>query len=221
MNTFNQHFEFAAPRVPVASPVDGMMPVDSLDRPIIVEIVLWSGAQKGYYLELVLDSVIAGESRILTETDIPGDIIKLALDERYLKDAGRYTLGFQVTNPINEVQENSPLIPLIIDRTAPGSTLLAAIIFPHFNYGEVLSGVIPGYADMQVGDSIQTLCNGVAGPVHIVVAEDLTERPPHISFTREFLQGLDSENVTFTYQVSDRAGNASVMAQRVEMSMQR
>ncbi|WP_268949935.1 hypothetical protein [Pseudomonas syringae] len=42
-----------------------------------------------------------------------------------------------------------------------------------------------------------------------------------IAFEREFLMGLDSKHVTFSYQVSDRAGNVSIMASLVELSMQR
>ncbi|MEE3924189.1 hypothetical protein [Pseudomonas viridiflava] len=37
----------------------------------------------------------------------------------------------------------------------------------------------------------------------------------------EFLTNLDSEHITFSYQVVDRAGNVSIMAQLVELSMQR
>ncbi|KTC18355.1 hypothetical protein AO390_12880 [Pseudomonas marginalis ICMP 11289] len=142
-------------------------------------------------------------------------------DEHYLIEAGLYHVGFEATNPVNQVSEDSPVTRLIVDRTAPGATLLAPIIFPQINFGEVLKGAIPGYADMQSGDRIQTLCNGIEGPVHVVTAHDLTDRPVQIGFERDFLTSLDSEHITFSYQITDRAGNVSIMAQLVELSMQR
>jgi len=218
---FENIAQLPAPVLP-AMESDGLIKVKDLVSPIAVYCTAQGIIKENDSFELMINGHHTGVIQIISEP-WSQNRVEFSFDMRpdFFAEDGEYTIGYQWLASPGGSRSNSSTTTIRIDRTAPGSTLLAAIIFPHFNYGEVLSGVIPGYADMQVGDSIQTLCNGVAGPVHIVIAEDLTERPPHISFTREFLQGLDSENVTFTYQVSDRAGNASVMAQRVEMSMQR
>ncbi|MBI6706581.1 hypothetical protein YA0089_24820 [Pseudomonas viridiflava] len=139
----------------------------------------------------------------------------------YLTHEGNYKIGYELTGFPSGSPIDSHTVTIRIDRTAPGATLLAPIIFPQINFGEVLKGAIPGYADMQSGDRIQTLCNGIEGPVHVVTAHDLTDRPVQIGFERDFLTSLDSEHITFSYQITDRAGNVSIMAQLVELSMQR
>lgn len=35
------------------------------------------------------------------------------------------------------------------------------------------------------------------------------------------MEGLDSDRITITYQVTDRAGNQSILAQAVELTLQR
>ncbi|WP_024674232.1 hypothetical protein [Pseudomonas syringae] len=220
MNDFKQHYEFSAPRVPVASPVDGLMPIDSLDNPVMVEIVLWSAMQPGYAIQLKLDGHLVGERKILTSEDRPGNVIYMQLGEENLMEERSYTLCFMATNDINQASVDTPLIPLIVDRTAPGAALLAPMLFHHINLGETLTGIIPGYADMQPGDRIQTLCNEQEGPVHEVTPDNLTERPVQIIFDKAFLLDLDSESITMSYQVIDRAGNRSIMARPVTLSMQ-
>lgn len=94
------------------------------------------------------------------------------------------------------------------------------MFFCNINFGATLKGTIPGYAGMESGDVIQTLCNDVEGPAYVVTTEDLTERPVRIVFEREFLQGLNSELIRISYQVTDRAGNRSIFAQPVELTLQ-
>lgn len=221
MNSININHEFSAPIIPVSSPIDGLIPTAGLNQPVAVEIVLWDGVRAGYSIQLKLNGFNVGEVKTVSDVNQPGDTLLMHFDEHYLIEAGLYHVGFEATNPVNQVSEDSPVTRLIVDRTAPGATLLAPIIFPQINFGEVLKGAIPGYADMQSGDRIQTLCNGIEGPVHVVTPQDLTDRPVQIGFEREFLTNLDSEHITFSYQVVDRAGNVSIMAQLVELSMQR
>ncbi|WP_122869140.1 hypothetical protein [Pseudomonas viridiflava] len=221
MNLNNRSYEFSAPIIPATSPIDGLITTASLNQPLAVEIVLWDGVRAGYSIQLKLNDFNVGEVKVVSNINEPGDTLLMHLEEQYLMKSGLYHVGFEVTNHINQVSEDSPITPLIVDRTAPGATLLAPIIFPQVNFGDVLKGAIPGYADMQSGDRIQTLCNGIEGPVHVVTPQDLTDRPVQIGFEREFLTNLDSEHITFSYQVVDRAGNVSIMAQLVELSMQR
>ncbi|MDU8459824.1 MULTISPECIES: hypothetical protein [Pseudomonas syringae group] len=220
MKDSSQHYQFSAPRVPAASPIDGLMPVDSLNRPVSVEVGLWSKMRPGYDIQLNLDGHLVGERKILTHDNSPGDVIYLELDEKFLAEDRSYTLCFTTTNNINQTQEDSPFTSLIIDRTAPGAALLAPIIFHQVNFGEALKGMLPGYADMQAGDCIQTFCNNREGPVHVVEPENLATVPMQIIFSKAFLLGLDSQYVTINYQVIDRAGNVSLLSHSVTLSMQ-
>ncbi|UBY97145.1 hypothetical protein ACKUFS_13360 [Pseudomonas cannabina] len=220
MNNFTSHYEFSAPRVPVASPVDGLMPIESLDKPVMVEIVLWSAMKPGYFIQLKLDGYLIGGCKTLTSEDKPGNVIFMELSEEYLMEERSYTLCYTATNDVNQVSEDAPVTPLLVDRTAPGGPLLAPILFHQINFGETLTGTVPGYADMQPGDRIQTLCNDREGPTHVVTTENLTDRPVQIIFDKAFLLDLDSDSVTVRYQVTDRAGNRSIMARPVTLSMQ-
>ncbi len=65
---------------------------------------------------------------------------------------------------------------------------------------------------------IQTLCSR---PNYRVREDNLTTRPIELSFPRAFMEGLDSDRITITYQVTDRAGNQSILAQAVELTLQR
>ncbi|WP_346394758.1 hypothetical protein [Pseudomonas syringae] len=220
MKDSTQYYKFSAPRVPAASPIDGMMPVDSLNRPVSVEVVLWSEMRPGYDIQLNLDGHLVGERKTLTHDNKPGEVVHLELDKKYLREERSYTLRCMATNNINQTVMDSPSTSLIIDRTAPGAALLAPIIFHQVNFGEALKGMLPGYADMQAGDCIQTFCNNREGPVHVVEPENLATVPMQIVFSKAFLLGLDSQHVTINYQVIDRAGNVSLLSHSVTLSIQ-
>ena len=98
--------------------------------------------------------------------------------------------------------------------------MLSPVIFPNASLGDRLMGQIPGYGGMQRGDFIQTVCNGIKGPLHKVVEEELSYHPITIVFEREFLHGLGSSSVLIEYFVTDRAGNVSVMSLPVIVTLQ-
>ncbi|WP_346345325.1 hypothetical protein [Pseudomonas syringae] len=204
----------------MASLVDGLMPVGSLNVPMCVEIVLWSAIRPGYSIQLKLDGNRVGESRILTQDDKPGDVVYMYLDEDYLAEERAYALCYTATNTINQITDDTPSIPIIVDRTAPGAALLAPILFHSINFGGVLKGLVPGYADMQPGDRIQTFCNDREGPTCVVLPEHLTDHPVQVVFSKEWLLSLNNDFIMISYQVVDRAGNTSQMARPVTLSMQ-
>jgi hypothetical protein len=205
--------------VAVADPVDGLIKTIDLNTSILVAIRVWEAAEPGYYFQLMLDGGITGEVRVVTAEDHIGDMASLYLDKDLLRQNGTYTLGYRITSPNTEVSVDSPTIPLKVDRTPPGATLLAPMIFPTASFGDQLIGLVPGYAGMEPGDLIQTLCNGTEGPAHTVQADELTLRPIEVAFEREFLQGLNTDSVLIEYQVTDRAGNPSVTSLPVLMTV--
>lgn len=220
MNT-SQKFDFAAPFVPAASPDDGLIRTVDLGDFLSVEITLWSAIRPGHYLQLTLNKELVGEVWTMSDIYLPGDIIHLKLDSRLLAEEGRYELGYRATNNENLVSSYSPTTPLLIDRAPPGAPLMAQIIFANASFGDVLKGRIPSYSGLALGDYIQTVCNGTAGPAYRVRAENLSTTPIEISFTKELMEGLFTDKVNITYHVTDRAGNRSLLAQSAELTIQR
>lgn len=221
MSVLTKQFSFTAPQVPIADPADGLLPVQALEAPVKVNIVIWDTMQTGHFVQLMFDQKLVGQTRAKTEEEHPGDIISMSLDEKHLANDGLHILAFRVTNPENGVYEDSPATVLLVDRIAPGATLLAPVIFPHINFGDVLQGVVPGYAGMEPGDVIQTRCNEVDGPGLVTSPDHLTNYPIQIGFDRTFLDSLNSESIRIRYHVTDRAGNRSIDAQAVDLTYQR
>lgn len=221
MNVLTTQFSFTAPQVPVADPADGLLPVKALEAPLAVNIFIWDTMQTGDFVQLMINDKLVGQTRAKTEDEHPGDIIPMSLDEKHLASDGFHVLAFRATNPENGASEDSPTTVLFVDRIAPGAALLAAVIFPHISFGDMLQGTIPGYAGMEPGDVIQTICNGVEGPTLATSSDHLTKHPIQISFDRAFLDGLNSESIRISYHVTDRAGNRSIDAQAVDLTYQR
>jgi len=220
MNT-SQDFAFAAPFVPSADPHDGLLQANDLSSPVKVLVGTWSNMLPGHYVQLMMDDILFGPIRILTAEDAAEDVIPMQIDPEFLLEEGPHVLGFRATNNVNGVHADSETVPLIIDRTAPGAPFLAPILLPDNTSVDPVIGKVPGYAGMQPGDMIQTLCNGSLGPVYRVLADNLTTTPIEIPFTRAFLESLLSDKVSMTYHVTDRAGNRSLLAHPVELTVAR
>lgn len=198
------------PAVSIASASDGLLRTSDLENPIPVGVRVWEAAEPEYYFQLIFNGQLVGDIRTITEADKAGDVIEVFLDEKLLASDGSYLLSYMASSPFSESHVPSPEITLKVDRTQPGATLLAPMIFPNATFGDHLTGLLPGYAGMEKGDVIQILLNGIEGPTHLVQAEELTLRPVEITFTCEDLHAHAGENVSIEYFVTDRAGNASI-----------
>lgn len=217
MNTLNNS-ELAPPYIPVADH-DGLIKLADLNEDPIIHFPVWDGARPGDFYQIVVNGNPISERHSLPNPISSRDL-SLPIPLYTLEEEGVHAISYLTIGMPAEMRWESQKTFVRIDRTAPGATLLAPFIFPHINFGETLHGLVPGYARMEPGDVIQTLCNDVAGPAHVVIAEDLTERPVRIVFEREFLQGLNSKLIRISYQVTDRAGNRSIFAQPVELTLQ-
>ncbi|MFK7698382.1 hypothetical protein [Pseudomonas caspiana] len=220
MSTYINKSGIPTPFVPAADPIDGLLRVSGLNSPIDVEIRLWEGVRPGYYMQLMLNGELTGPIWTMTDADKPGDIVSMMLSPENLLNEGVYSLGLRATNDKSLVSNDSSTTLLIVDRKPAGGALLAPAMFANVSFGDYVKAKIPGYAGMEPGDLIQTVCNGTQGPTHRVLPENLTTTPVEISFTQEFLEGLFSDRVNITYHVTDRAGNRSILAQSVELTMQ-
>lgn len=136
-----------------------------------------------------------------------------------LQTEGIYKIAYRITNYPGGYVYDLPATIIWIDRTGAGAGLLDPLIFSQINFGEGLTAHVSGYSGMAMGDTLQTLCNGVSGPTYSVNSDDLSTYIMKISFSHAFLLSLDNEKIKFTYQVTDRAGNLSSLARPVTLSM--
>jgi hypothetical protein len=216
---FKAPVPLAPPIVSIADPTDGLLKTTDLSTPIPVDVMVWLAAEPGYYFQLMLNGELIGDKRVITEEDNPYEMITVYLDEKTLTENGSYRLGYMASSPEADSHVPSPEMTVRVDRSRPGAALLAPMIFPNASFSDRLTGLIPGYAGMEHGDVIQTLCNGTPGPAHTVQADELTLRPIEIDFERKVMQSLAAENVSFEYLVTDRAGNPSIMSLPVLLSI--
>ena len=211
--------KLAIPYVPAAAP-DGLISLMDSQSDITVLLEVWSYSHAGDTYQLMLDGNPVGPIKALPDP-LPeeGSELTIALAREYLEHDGLYSVAYKATNVSGQVSAISDSVPIRIDRTAPGAALLAAMVFPAEPSGQV-TGLVPGYAGMEQGDVIQTLCNKTQGPLHVVQADELTLRPIEINFDRELLESLEAENITIEYFVTDRAGNESIISLPVELFLQ-
>jgi hypothetical protein len=212
--------KLAIPFVPVAAP-DGLISLADSQDDVTVLLETWSSSDAGDTYQLLLDGNPIGPIKALPDP-VPeeGSELMLTLAREYLEQDGVYRVAYKATNVLGQASANSDSVPIRIDRTAPGAALLAAMVFPAEPFGDEVTGLVPGYAGMEQGDVIQTLCNKTQGPLHVVQADELTLRPIEITFEREFLQSVGTENVTIEYFVTDRAGNESIISLPVRLFLQ-
>ena len=197
----------------------GLIPVSALDAPIVVDLKVWDAAEAGYTYQLTWNGETHGEEKSIQETDQPGDPLTLELAVE-LQTEGHHKLGYRVYSPDTEIGNFSDVFPVIIDRTAPGKPLLAAIHFPvevHNGLtaaeleqlGNKLPVQVAGYTGMAKHDTIRTYWGDVEGPTAIVDEDDMGLNKVMFDFSKDFLESIAEGSHPVKYTVTDRAGNVS------------
>lgn len=209
------------PSVAVADPVDGLLTLADLKQPVVMDFVVWPEALPGHSYQLTWNGVLSSQKKYIS-TEQPGDALTLDIPAGLLANDGVYNAGYGAINEVGGQIAYSPEISLIVDRTAPGGGLLAAMVFPAVTQdgvltsdeltalGDVLIAEVPGYSGMAWGDQIRTSWGNIAGPEHTVTASEVVEDRVMLSFTRAFLGGLGDVKEPAFYTVTDRAGNVSI-----------
>lgn len=216
------------PYIPVAL-TGGLLPIHVLTSPVIVNLEVWAGARPRYTYQLLWNSVPIGIEKEILDSENPGDTLTLELPTELLFE-GHYKLAYRVFNPLSQVANNSPEIPIEIDLTAPGNPLIAAMIFPASTQdgltsteleelGDVLEAAIASYSDMKEGDVIRTYWGTTEGPPATVDKDDMGLKKVTILFTRDFLQNFGDIEAGVYYTVTDRAGNKSKNSEPVMVKL--
>lgn len=212
----------AAPIMPLADPIDGLLTLEDLEQPIIATLVAWDEALPGDKYQLIWNNVPIGAEKTIGDADVPGTPLTLDVPATLLLNDGRYQVAYRARNVGGGSGNTSASNPLIVDRTPPGGSLLAGMLFPSVvsdgvltsaeltALGDVLTAEVPGYVGMAWGDHIQTFWGDKAGPEHTVVEAEVTLDRVMIDFTRAFLESLGDVSEPVYYIVTDRAGNVSI-----------
>lgn len=195
----------------LAAEQDGLVPTSELENDLMITFDVPDFVKTGDSYQLLLNNREVGPSQPFPILD-PETSAKVTahIPRNEFVGDGMYEIAYRyITYPGGNTADSKPAL-IHVDRTKPGATLLAPLIFPTATFGDQLIGLLPGYAGMEPGDVIQTLLNGVEGPSHLVETDELTLRPVEIAFSREDLLTHAAETVSIEYVVTDRAGNASI-----------
>ena len=224
-NTLNR---LPAPTVPTAFE-EGLLPIESLVAPVVVNFPVWAAAEPHYTYQLVLDGERVPPEKVIQETDQPGNLLTVEIPVSLLTDGVR-AVSYRVYSPFADSEVFSESTHIEIDRTAPGTPDLAPIIFPSEIQGgltsdelaaldDVLLGRIAGYNGMKVGDTIRTYWGAVDGPMAMVDADDMGLSRVMVRFSRAFLENMGDGQQEVYYTVTDRAGNLSERAEAVPVEL--
>ncbi|WP_404823061.1 hypothetical protein [Pseudomonas capsici] len=222
MNTFispRREGELDAPEIPAALE-NGVLPIEFLDRPVIVKLKVWDGAMPGYTYQLLWNGMTAGLKKPILDSQLPGDELTLEIPVALLTE-GVHQVAYETANPESQVMNTSKAVRLEIDRTAPGNPHLGPVIFPAFvddgltsdeleNVHNVLRGSIASYNGMKEGDVIRTYWNEVPGPITMVNKDDMGLQRVNVDFVRSYLETIGDIEAPVYYTVTDQAGNLSM-----------
>jgi len=197
----------------------GLIPVNETYAPLTVDLKVWEAAEEDYTYQLYWNGERHGPEKLIAATDQPGDPLTLEVPVELLLE-GRHSLKYRTYSPDADSENFSDEFPVIIDRTAPGKPLLAALQFPVEvqngltaaeleRLGGKLEVQVAGYTGMAKHDVIHTFWGDVAGPTAVVDEDDMGLNKVVFDFSKEFLESIDTGSHVVKYRVIDRAGNTS------------
>ncbi|WP_024421023.1 hypothetical protein, partial [Pseudomonas avellanae] len=74
---------------------EGLLPITALNEPVKVELKVWNEATKDDVYRLVWNDIPIGESKLILNTDLPGDPLFLEIPVEHLVE-GVHSLAFLV-----------------------------------------------------------------------------------------------------------------------------
>lgn len=212
-----------------ADPVDGLLTLASLAKPISLSFATWNEAIKGDSYKLSWNGVTTGAKKFI-DTEKPGDPLYVDIPPALLTADGVYQVGYAATNGFGGQTSFSDEVPLIVDRTPPGGDLLAPLIFDPQQFplteeslsaaANVLTARLPSYYDAKWGDVVRTYWGEQPGPERTLNAEELGGSDITFTFERSFLEQLKDGDIPVTYTVTDRAGNVSKVSEPALLRLQ-
>lgn len=187
-------------------------PVDELD-PLFEDAVflLLDGERVGPPIMITDDN-----KNLPLEFDLPADV----------RTEGVHQLGYSLYSFFfGEELKQGPAINIIVDLTPPGLPFLGRMEFDReieqngltsqklTELGDILKGKVPSYNGYATGDIIVSMIDGVPiSPPHEVGAGQVGG-DVIINFSRAALEAAGDGRKRFDYEITDRAGNKSSVAE--------
>ncbi|WP_371318794.1 hypothetical protein [Pseudomonas gingeri] len=183
--------------------------------------LLWEGDAVDTPIDVVQDD-LDNPQRYLS-LDIPVELLVEKNDPANPTDK-KYKLGYQIYDKISQETVASLETLIEVDTTRPGLPSHGPMAFPRevddgltsaelTAMGNTLDVIVSSYSTMAEGDFIESFWGNIPGPTTTVQMNDVELEEVPLSFTRAFLEGVESQvgNVLsdVTYIVTDRAGNVS------------
>ncbi|MDH0745397.1 Ig-like domain-containing protein [Pseudomonas sp. GD03842] len=217
------------PVIPVALE-NGLVHIEHLLTPIVVNFPVWPAAQAKYTYQLMFDGQRVPPEKEILASDKPGDLLAVHIPVDMLTQ-GTHTVSYRVYSPNTLVEDYSGSIPLIVDLSAPGSPELAPISFPTViqegltsDELEAINNLLPGriasYSGMAEGDVIRTYWGTLEGPLVTVTPNDMGLNRVMVDFSRAFLAQADGKRSEVYYTVTDLAGNVSMHSEPISVELQ-
>lgn len=229
VNERSRYYGLATPTIPQADPIDGLLTLETLTRPITLNFPAWIEAVPEHSYQLMVNGLRTGKTTPIV-TEKPGDPLTMDIPGPYLIKDGVYEIGYAAINDIGGVFSPSPTVPLIVDRTPPGGDLLAPLLFASHQLplteeslaaaGNILTARLPSYFDAKWGDVVRTYWGDQPGPVRVLTAEEVGGSDITFNFERSFLEQLADGDIAVTYTVTDRAGNLSIVSEPAHLRLQ-
>lgn len=214
MNNYNDHL-LPAPTIPVAEH-DGLIKINDLADPIEVRIPIVGHAVLHDTYSIYIDGAETSIRQVLAEP-LPTGQLTLSIPPSLFPADGTFSIFYNLRPVPSGVDTRSHPTTIRLDRTPPGGTLLAPIVFSAYRPEDKCEGFIYPYAGMETGDSIQTFCNGAHGPAYKISEANFTGDPIRILFDKYEPEEPGTAPVRVTYYVTDRAGNRSIESQSSEL----
>ncbi|WP_259645068.1 hypothetical protein [Pseudomonas cichorii] len=228
LTPLNQLDDLEKPTIPAALE-NGVLPIEYLDKPVIITFTVWEGARPGYMYQLIWNDMNAGPQKTILN-EVPGDKLTLEIPVALLTE-GVHSVAYETNNPESLIKNRSAKTRLEIDRTAPGNPQLGPILFPPFVddgltspelelVHNVLRGSIASYSGMKEGDVIRTYWNRIPGPITMVNKDDMGLQRVNVDFVRSFLETIGDIEAPVYYTVTDQAGNVSMDSEARQVKLQ-
>lgn len=209
----NSYYDYVlpAPAIPAAEH-DGLIKIKDLANPIEVRIPIVGHAVLHDVYSVRIGYEGTSIHQVVTNP-LPTDHLTLSIPASLFPEDGTFDISYDLTPFPSGATVQSHSTSIRLDRTPPGGTSLAPIIFSAYSPDDKFEGFIYPYAGMETGDSIQTLCNDVPGPAYKISEANFNGDPVKIIFDKYKPEEPGTASVQVTYYVTDRAGNRSVESQ--------
>ncbi|AKC71611.1 hypothetical protein [Pandoraea oxalativorans] len=202
-----------------------------LTEPLVFTAPLYPAMDSTWLYRLYMDGIWDGAEHLVTQADIDANQLTMALEPDVYVINDAHAFIYDCKSELETVW-NPPCDPVMftVDLDPPGQPVPGELEFPddvHENgltdarlteLGDILEGEVPSYMDRIHGDTVVGFVESADGatelrsePVRIPYGQSNAELL--IPFPRALLEQAGDGLLTFTYEITDLAGNVSARSE--------